>query len=151
MKAKISSLEVQSIIDKLEANTTFATRNDLWQSVADEYNKIKCSDYTVATIRSQTYKNVTLKTKSAKPFLSNSENKVPRKTIDKTSIVALENYVKHRDPTNRYARTVKAVKSGSLKNAIKLMCLDCTNFDTKEIKECEIKSCALWNFRPFKV
>jgi len=34
--------------------------------------------------------------------------------------------------------------------AIKLKCLDCTNYQREEITNCTIKKCALFKFRPYK-
>lgn len=36
------------------------------------------------------------------------------------------------------------------KRAIKAKCLDCSNYQREEVVECTVKTCPLWNFRPFK-
>ena len=41
-------------------------------------------------------------------------------------------------------------KNRSRTTAMNAKCLDCTCFDRKEITECEIKHCPLWNFRPYQ-
>lgn len=40
--------------------------------------------------------------------------------------------------------------SGSLRAAVKLKCLDCTNMQPVEIRLCELNGCPLWHFRPYK-
>lgn len=34
--------------------------------------------------------------------------------------------------------------------AIKAMCLQCTGFDRKTIRDCQSEDCALWPHRPFQ-
>lgn len=34
--------------------------------------------------------------------------------------------------------------------AIRLKCLDCCAWDTREVKRCEIRDCPLWPFRPYQ-
>lgn len=50
----------------------------------------------------------------------------------------------------QYERLVDSAAKGSRKAAIKLMCLDCTCEQKKEIALCTIKRCPLFNFRPYK-
>jgi hypothetical protein len=38
----------------------------------------------------------------------------------------------------------------SLKYAIQAKCWDCSNFQREEVKLCTVKSCALWNLRPWQ-
>lgn len=38
----------------------------------------------------------------------------------------------------------------SMKKATKAKCLDCSQFDKEEIRSCNIVSCPLYNFRPYK-
>lgn len=51
---------------------------------------------------------------------------------------------------NSYSNLVNRVKRGSAVAAIKLKCLDCANFQPKEIKYCPITDCPLWAFRPYR-
>lgn len=41
-------------------------------------------------------------------------------------------------------------RTGGRSNAIKAMCLQCTGYDRKTIKECTTGACALHSWRPFQ-
>jgi hypothetical protein len=47
-------------------------------------------------------------------------------------------------------KTVAKAGGGSLKARVKLMCLDCCNWEKGEVAHCEIKTCPLWDVRPYK-
>lgn len=49
-----------------------------------------------------------------------------------------------------YLPIIDKIESGSLKASTKLYCLQCTNFNKSEIKNCTILSCALYQNRPYK-
>lgn len=50
----------------------------------------------------------------------------------------------------KYAPLIKKVANGSLKAVVKLNCLQCCNFQKKEVGLCTIVSCPAWGFRPYK-
>jgi hypothetical protein len=68
-----------------------------------------------------------------------------KKTVDKKWIGALKASL-----SSKYLPVVEKVESGSIKGAVKAYCLQCTNENKAEIKNCTIISCALWGIRPFK-
>jgi hypothetical protein len=43
----------------------------------------------------------------------------------------------------------KAILGNSRKEAVKAKCLDCMNWDKKEVAICEIETCPLWPYRPY--
>lgn len=48
-------------------------------------------------------------------------------------------------------RLVDRIEKGSLRAAINLKCLECTNFQTQEIKDCQCKdTCPLWSLRSYQ-
>lgn len=51
-----------------------------------------------------------------------------------------------------YQRVVYKSWSGksSMREAIKAKCLDCCAYQKEEIKGCTVKSCPLWNIRPYQ-
>lgn len=49
-----------------------------------------------------------------------------------------------------YHPLVDRAKNGSLKAAVKLHCLDCSNFQSNEIKNCVCNQCPLYPFRPYQ-
>lgn len=52
----------------------------------------------------------------------------------------------------RYQHLLCEIFSGvnSRTKAVKAKCLDCSNYQVQEIKECPCKLCPLWNYRPYK-
>ena len=49
-----------------------------------------------------------------------------------------------------YRRTYdKAIKHQSMKAAVSAKCLDCSNWQVLEIKQCDITTCPLWSYRPY--
>lgn len=50
----------------------------------------------------------------------------------------------------KYAKTIEKFENGSLKAAVKLKCLDCCNWSSGEVGNCEMLSCTLWSHRPYK-
>jgi len=49
-----------------------------------------------------------------------------------------------------YLQIVDKIEAGSMKSMIHLHCLECTNYNKGEIRSCQIKSCSLWQKRPYK-
>lgn len=45
-------------------------------------------------------------------------------------------------------RCFTAKSSG--REAIKAKCYDCSGYNREEIKNCTVRTCPLWNYRPFK-
>jgi hypothetical protein len=52
--------------------------------------------------------------------------------------------------TERFLPLVAQAEKGSLRAAIKLKCLDCSNYQPSEIKECVITVCSLFPHRPYQ-
>ena len=50
----------------------------------------------------------------------------------------------------RYSNTVKSLRKGSLKAALKMKCLECSDFQTQEIKHCPVLQCPLHLVRPYQ-
>jgi len=45
---------------------------------------------------------------------------------------------------------VKACTTNSLRKAVNAKCLDCTNYQRIEIRECPVIDCPLWSHRPYQ-
>ncbi len=50
----------------------------------------------------------------------------------------------------RFHGTVKKAAKGNKTAVLKLKCLDCSDYQTKEIKECSVCDCPLYHIRPYK-
>ena len=40
--------------------------------------------------------------------------------------------------------------AGSRPKAIKFNCLECVNFSTQRVRDCDIENCVFWNMRPYQ-
>lgn len=90
--------------------------------------------------------------------IPNAGNK--RKTISPEAEVALRGafplgmvtgYGGDRDkPFKSLPKIVENTIKGKLRAAVKLKCLECTNIQPVEIRNCTCIECPLWSFRPYK-
>ena len=51
----------------------------------------------------------------------------------------------------RFLPVLEAAEKGSLRAAIKLNCLECSNWRTTEVKLCPVEKCVLYPHRPYKL
>ncbi len=52
--------------------------------------------------------------------------------------------------TDRFIKIYNKAVKGSIKAFLKLKCLDCSNWESTEVKLCTCISCPLWGIRPYK-
>ena len=45
---------------------------------------------------------------------------------------------------------IKALQRKSMKAAVDAKCQDCTAWQNAEVRECDIVTCPLWQYRPFR-
>jgi hypothetical protein len=50
----------------------------------------------------------------------------------------------------RFWPLVNHIANGSRAAANKLKCLECSNYETREIGKCVVKACPMWPFRPYQ-
>jgi len=147
-KTPVNKKELQNIINKLESEQTFINRNELFQAVADtDWAKGHSRPLTksVVYLRVKEF-GIQLKTpkgKKGNPNLNNT-NREP-KVLDSDLFKDLHGYV-----PSTYKNLVKRIEKGSKTAAIKLKCLDCANYQPKEVKYCTVSSCPLWPIRPYQ-
>ncbi len=58
--------------------------------------------------------------------------------------------VEHLTGKARFASLLEKFEAGSMKSSIALHCITCAGGSTAEVRNCEIRSCPLFNFRPYK-
>ncbi len=161
-KVEVDKRELQKVINELESKQEFANPSFLWKAVEEtEWAKeMKPHALKASTVylRVKEY-GIVYKTKPGKRGRSGGIRvpgqeikRVPRKEkmkkYDKNynkMILELPMFCRQ-----RYAPVVERARAGSLKAAIKLKCLDCSNYQPVEIKLCTIPSCPLYAHRPFK-
>lgn len=147
VKLTVDKDEYQKLIDELEAAQTFSCLQELWTAVAaTEWAKTRhvrpLSDQ-VAAIRAKEL-GIVLKTVRGRK----EDHHVPRGPVVIAPAAVAE--VVAMMPAEPTASVKKKIAKGSLRMAIKLKCLDCSNFQKKEVRNCPVTSCPLWAVRPFQ-
>jgi hypothetical protein len=54
------------------------------------------------------------------------------------------------DTPDKYKKLVDRAAKGSKIAALKLKCLECSCYQTREVRECTVDGCPLWPIRPFR-
>ena len=154
---EIDKTRLTKILNDLESSEIFSNRSALFEKASIKYGE-RCTP-AIVYLRVKQW-NIPLKTEKKKPgehlkggnvealkqFRETGEVK-PKKIKADTRPLIVEFT---REENGKYLKIAKSIKKGSLKSAIKLKCLDCCNFDKKEIKYCACPSCPLWPVRPFQ-
>lgn len=150
--------EFQSVINKLELETTFPTRTALWEAVAKSEWAVNLKPRPltaqVAMLRAEelgliikTEKGQRGRTKGEKPVSAGKGRKKRRMSVDESKILR---HSFPKDERESLEKTFQRAENGSLMAMIKLKCLDCCCGQKKEIALCPSKDCALWTVRPYK-
>jgi len=165
MKTKIvvDKTELSDIIKELEAKDKFSSRSALYDAVAQtEWAKNHSKPLTASVIclRINEYdiSLITLKGKKGRQAgvkLSDS-HKLAMQAGRKTRIISNVEEMKRSFPKTRH-NLIDKVANGSIISAVKAKCIECCGYEqlgdgsvTQTIRECNIKSCALWSFRPYQ-
>jgi hypothetical protein len=64
--------------------------------------------------------------------------------------MAIQHTVSYPWSTSQGVKEITETVSLTRQKAIRFKCLECSNADKKEIRECPIKDCALYPFRPYQ-
>jgi hypothetical protein len=159
VKLEISKKDLQAAIDKLEATQTFATLSDLWLAVENtEWAKNLQPRPLKAPVVLQRVRELkcTTKTQPGKKGRLKGAGPVNRtKRSDKfAKSAAITDAFDglRKNMSEKYHGLIDNIQyRGSLKAAVKAMCLQCTNEQPKEVKLCTSgHHCPLWAFRPFQ-
>lgn len=154
------------ILDK-ENNNTYSARSVLYNDVALEYNQNKETKINGQLVYLRVKElNIPLKTPLGKrgktTGLKPSGIRVSRATKLASDTSANETFrllrqemrTKYSDEKKaasaRFLPLVNKMEQGSLKAAIKVMCLSCCNYEPTEVKACQVLSCPLHYIRPYK-
>lgn len=172
-KVNINECMLRRIIQQCEAAKPYTARSALYEDVSAAYNLenkvnatgLKDINQQLVYLRVKEL-NIPLKTPVGKRGRSagcviNSGVKVPR--ADKIAgnkqaqdtLVQLRKELKTKYSNDnkdnaRFLPLVDKIEQGSMKAALKLMCLQCVDYDTKEVAMCNCTSCPLHIFRPYK-
>ena len=148
--------ELQMAIRALESMNTFTNRSQLWDAVEKSQwalGQPKPLSGQMAMLKAKEF-NLEIKTPIGKRGREKGCGPIPgggrrKRRFNEESIVALKNGIPAEERVKR-EKTINKAATGSLKAAVKLKCLDCTNWTPGEIATCQIQECSLWNYRPYK-
>lgn len=155
---EVDKSKLTEIINTLEASEKFDNLSKLYKKVAKEYG----DKYGVQISHSLVYlrvKQFGIETQTKKAVFDPSQfkerlNKTPNSgdciapRLKQTVNELLDDATA--EERQKYTKLAKSVIRGSRKAAIKLNCIKCSGYQTKEVKLCEINTCPFWAFRPYQ-
>lgn len=150
------------VVKEVEASSVYTAHSTLFEDVSAAYNQrsaVGQLNPQVIRLRVQEL-GIELKTPKGKRGRSagcviNTGVKVPRSQKlagnkqAQEAFAALRKEMRQNDGV-RFLPLVTKMEGGSLKAAVKAMCLSCTNYSSKEVAMCEIVSCPLHAYRSYK-
>jgi hypothetical protein len=152
VRIEVDKSELVNAINRVEAIQKFSTRQDLAQAVSD-YMNIDVSPSVVLLrikefgIEPKTPKGQRGRRKGAKLSKAHKEAmQVGRKSKSITNIAEMKSYC----PKDFLPIIEKYETTPTRSLAVKIKCLDCADFNRTEIRNCTVKSCSLWDWRPYK-
>lgn len=151
--------ELQKIVSELEATRTFTNQQELFLAVSEsEWGKnVRNANWRVKGIQPAVVYNkirelgVTVKTpKGRKGRVAGQvvnrtarADKMKRKDIQKAVADVRKDINLYPGDNAKYMRIVDKVAEGSLKDAIKLKCMECRGYEGTDYKECKSTGCPL--------
>lgn len=157
-KLEINKGEFQKVVTDLETKQTFENPSALWKAVeASDWAKAlqpRPLTAAVAYVRAKEL-GLVVKTPAGKRGIQSGPvgGGVPRVRVPRSKKMKAfaETFAKLRKETpKRYLPLVDKAEKGSAKACIKLKCLECSAWQSSEIKHCVIISCPLYPIRPFQ-
>lgn len=157
MKKKISKEELIEYIQEVERDGPLSNLSDLYSTVSKHffcspsYAGVKLKEFNIeiktqkAKIRRGPLSDEHLKKlQGGRTFIKQSE-KIKKDGEKQEGLKELE----RRTPKN-YHSLIKKIRQGNKGAGIRLLCLECSDYHTDEIKNCPIQQCPLWIFRPYQ-
>ena len=148
-------------INEAESNGPLKNQSELFKKVAEIYDEDKVT-YSVIGLRIKEW-NIKVKTPkghkgagtmseeqktamlAARGNRKTKAEKFEKSDMAQKALSELESAV-----PERFQPLVESIKKGSRSSAVKLKCLECSVYQTREVKLCECYSCPLWLFRPYQ-
>lgn len=157
-KLEISKADFQKVVTDLEASQTFENPSVLWKAVeASDWGKnLKPRALTaaVAYVRAKEL-GIVYKTPAGKRGIQGGPigGGVPRVRVPRAKKMKAfaDTFASLRKSTpKRYLPLVDKAEKGSKNACIKLKCLECSNWQSTEVKHCVITGCPMYPIRPFQ-
>ncbi len=163
-KLEVDRDELQRIVSELENQQTFPNPSALWKAVEETnwaktyqprpftasvaYDRAKELGIQYRTTPAKRGIGIILSEEQRAAMLAARKNRKPRAEKMKTFATTFAELRKH-SPT-RYLPLVDQAEKGSLRAAIKLNCLECSNYHMVEVKLCPVVACAMFPHRPYQ-
>ncbi len=152
IKQEINRGELEKVVQEIEASNTFTNRSALFKAISEtDWAKGHKKPLTssVVMLRINEF-NIPLKTPKGKKGAGldgarRTGATRERKKANPTVIAEL----RRATPKSRH-RLVDKIETGSIAAAVKLMCIQCSNYQNEEIKNCTVITCALHSIRPYQ-
>ena len=158
-KIQVDRTALQNTVNTLEAGQTFTNSSALYEAVANtEWGKGLKLTPSVVYLRIREFK-ITMQTKPGKrggtitqeridAMRAGRKDRQPRsekmKNFSASFALMRKNYPSKSLPL------IEKAETGSLRAAIKLMCLDCTCQQPVEVRNCACPGCPLFPHRPYQ-
>ncbi len=151
---EIDKSEFQACVSELESQKTFSNRTELWAAVENSaWAKTRIPRPLTAQVALLKAEEFELEIKTVKGKKGKSKGCGPVSSGGrKKKVFSIENIRKGIPLEERSSleKTLNRAANGSLKARVKLMCMDCTNWQKKEVAICENNQCPLHDVRPYK-
>lgn len=156
----INRHKFQKCLEQAEQNGPLENRTLLWQKITELYNldeDKKQLTTSIAYLRFKQFK-LTCKTPVGKkgrvggvPFGARTKKKTPKSEKFAQSKTLQEHFkiLRNRTP-EKYQHLVDKIKKGSRTASQKLHCLECSDYQSKEVAECTVIACPSYAFRPYQ-
>ena len=152
---EINKVEFQACVSEIEGKNTFSNRTELWEAVeASDWAKTREPRPLTSQVALLKAEELGLEIKTVKGKRGKTKGCGPVSVGGRKKKVFSPVNIRSGIPLDMRASLEKAVQraaNGSLKARIKLMCMDCTNWQKKEIALCENIQCPMHDVRPYKV
>jgi hypothetical protein len=167
----VSASELQKAVSELEAGRTFPNRKALWSALAQtpwarergltpgglkrrasrlgiQVRTPKARHRFRRPLPLQRGKEDSLQATSGSPGTSCGE--IARGASEGQGKKRIPLPVLRADAPPRYHHLVDRAEAGSLRAAVTLKCLDCSNWQTDEVRHCTVTDCPLYPVRPYQ-
>lgn len=151
---EIDKAEFQAVVTELEGRKVFPNRTELWEAVADTaWANTRIPRPLTAQVALLKAEELGIEIKTVKGKKGKSKGCGPVSSGGrKKKVFSVDNLRKGIPLEERSSleKTLNRAANGSLKARVKLMCMDCTNWQKKEVAICENTACPLHDVRPYK-
>lgn len=163
-KLEVNRAEFQNVVNDLESKQTFSSPTHLWNTVEETEwaRNHKPRRLTVSICRQRARElGIVMKTVAGKrgPGKMTPERKAAmlaarknrKSSAEKMKAFGQAFTALRRETPRHFLPLVDKAEKGSLRAALNLKCLECANYERKEIKECTLTGCSLFPHRPYQM